>query len=326
MKYAFEVNKVYKHFGKVYALDGVTLNAEEGKIFALLGPNGAGKTTLVRMLSTLMEPDEGIIKVQGVDVMEEPERVRELIGLAGQYAAVDEFLTGRENLYMIGRLYRLDHKTAKTRAEEILQQLNLTDAADRTVRTYSGGMRRRLDVGASLVGRPQVLFLDEPTTGLDPRTRLDLWDIIRNLVASGTTILLTTQYLDEADALANRIAVLDHGKIIAEGTSDELKNRLGGDVVEFTLASSKDKQKALEVAQKISKNKPQFDEDSLVVSMTVKHGSKVLPQLVRSLDDAGVAPEALSLHRPSLDDVFLALTGNKTEAVEVKPAKKGRRR
>ena len=234
-----------KYYGDVKALDGVTLQAEQGTIFGLLGPNGAGKTTLVRMLSTLLAPDKGSAQVLGLDVVERPREVRKLIGLAGQFAAVDELLTGYENLYMVGRLYHLNQKEAKKRAKTVLQQLGLSDAASRLVKTYSGGMRRRLDLGASLVGQPKILFLDEPTTGLDPRTRLDLWQIIRELVAGGTSIMLTTQYLEEADELADMIAVIDHGKLIAEGTSDQLKARLGGDVVEFTMETAAEAQRSV---------------------------------------------------------------------------------
>ncbi len=321
--FAFEVEDVAKHFGSVKALDGVTLRAETGKIFGLLGPNGAGKTTLVRILSTLMETSSGSARVLGVDAMANPEKVRKLIGLAGQFAAVDEFLTGRENIYMIGRLYHLPMREVKKRAAELLDQLNLTEAADRPVRTYSGGMRRRLDLGASLVGRPKVLFLDEPTTGLDPRTRLDLWAIMRELVAEGTSILLTTQYLEEADELADKIAVIDHGKVIAEGTSDQLKSRLGDDVIEFQLSELKDKDKALVAVSKLASKSPTFEEDTLSVTVPVKEGSKALAGVVRALDNAKISPASLSLHRPSLDDVFLTLTGKKTEVPE--PTKHGRK-
>lgn len=314
--YAFEVKDVAKYYdgGKVKALDGVTLQAEQGKVFGLLGPNGAGKTTIVRMLSTLLSPTKGTAKVLGINVDEEPNKVREIIGLAGQYAAVDEFLTGRENIYMSGRLYHLSHAEAKKRTTDILERLQLTDAADRQVKTYSGGMRRRLDLGASLVGQPKILFLDEPTTGLDPRTRLDLWNIIRDLVAGGTTILLTTQYLEEADELADHIAVIDHGKVIAEGTSDQLKARLGGDVVEFQLAHKRDLAGALKAVADHAKKEPTVDEDGLTITVPVKDGSKSLMAVVSALNMAKIVPTILSLHRPSLDDVFLALTGKKTQS------------
>lgn len=324
--YAFEIEDVAKHYGEVKALDGVSLKAETGKVFGLLGPNGAGKTTLVRMLSTLLEPSRGTAKVLGVDVIENPNKVRKLIGLAGQFAAVDEYLTGYENMYMVGRLYHLSAKEAKNRAWSLLEELNLADAASRTVKTYSGGMRRRLDLGASLVGHPKILFLDEPTTGLDPRTRLDLWGIIRQLVSEGTSILLTTQYLEEADELADMIAVIDRGKVIAEGTSNQLKAKLGGDVVEFELHLPSDRDKALKAVSAIAKKKPTVDEDGLTVTVPVDDGSKSLLAIVRELDKARVEPNTLSLHRPSLDDVFLSLTGTKASSVtsSVKPKHRGR--
>lgn len=321
---AFEAKNVYKTFGKeVKALAGVSIEAEEGKIFGLLGPNGAGKTTLVNMWATLSQPDKGTLKVLGVDVQKNPDEVRRMIGLAGQYAAVDEFLTGYENLYMVGRLYRLSHKEAKARATDTLERLKLTDAAKRQVKTYSGGMRRRLDLGASLVGHPKVLFLDEPTTGLDPRTRQDLWGIIRDLVADGTSILLTTQYLEEADELADKIAIIDRGKIIAEGTSSQLKAKLGGDVVEFSVDNESKVEAALEVAKKFSSKKPSADGNA--ISMPAKDGSKSLLEVVRALDAAKISVESIALHRPSLDDVFLTLTGKKAVDQTVKKTKKGGR-
>lgn len=322
--FAFEVSDVAKYFGEVKALDGVTLKAETGKIFGLLGPNGAGKTTLVRMLSTLSDPDKGTAKVLGVDVTQQPNKVRGLIGLAGQFAAVDEFQTGRENITMVGNLYHLPKAQVKKRTEELLEQLDLLDAANRPVRTYSGGMRRRLDLGASLVAHPKVLFLDEPTTGLDPRTRLDLWGIIRGLVKEGTSILLTTQYLEEADELADKIAVIDHGKVIAEGTSEHLKRQFGGDVIEFTLAKMGDRGNALAALSNLSTKAPSFDEANMSISLPVKDGSKVLAEVVRALDKAKIEPANLSLHRPSLDDVFLSLTGKKTET-PVAPKNRGRK-
>ena len=325
MGYAFETKELVKHYGPVKALGGVSLHADEGKIFSLLGPNGAGKTTIIRILSTLLEATSGSAKVLGIDVDQNPTAVREIIGLAGQYAAVDEFQTGYENVYMTGLLYGLNRKEAKKRTAEILEELDLSDAANRVVRTYSGGMRRRLDLGASLVGRPKILFLDEPTTGLDPKTRLDLWNIIRDLVANGTSILLTTQYLEEADELADKIAVVNEGKVIAEGTSDELKARLGGDVVEFTLENASDKDSAFKAVSKLAKNSPSFDETNLSVTVPVKNGSKSLMSIVQALNDSNLTVEELSLHRPSLDDVFLSLTGSKTKEKE-SPSKKGGRR
>jgi ABC-2 type transport system ATP-binding protein len=320
MKIAFEATDVYKHFGDVKALDGVSLRAEHGKIFGLLGPNGAGKTTLVRMLSTLLTPDKGTIKVLGKDAVESPGAVREVIGLAGQYAAVDDFMTGRENLYMVGRLYHLNKQAAKDRAQEILERLSLLDASERPVRTYSGGMRRRLDVGASLVGQPKILFLDEPTTGLDPRTRLELWDIIRDLVKGGTSILLTTQYLEEADELADHIAVIDRGKVIIQGTSDQLKSHLGGDVIDFEVSQNK-QEAAINVVRKLGTKDPHVEGSHVI--LPIKDGSKKLVEVVRALDKAKIHPESIALHRPSLDDVFLAVTGQKTSSEE--PSKKPER-
>lgn len=326
---AFEASGIYKTFkdGNVKALAGVSLEAEEGKIFGLLGPNGAGKTTLVRMWTTLLGPDKGSLKVLGTDVVKHPDKVRRMIGLAGQYAAVDEFLTGYENLYMVGRLYRLSHKEAKQRARDILKDLHLDDAAKRQVKTYSGGMRRRLDLGASLVGHPKVLFLDEPTTGLDPRSRQDIWVIIRRLVADGTSILLTTQYLEEADELADKIAIIDRGKIIAEGTSDQLKAKLGGDVVEFQVNDESQVSSALAAASQFSSKKPTAE--GAVITMPAKNGSKSLLDVVRSLDEQKIAVESIALHRPSLDDVFLNLTGKKAKSTNQqsntkKPAKRKR--
>lgn len=320
MELAFEVKNLKKHFGDVKALDGVTLKAEVGKIFGLLGPNGAGKTTIVRMLSTLSQPTEGSLKVLGVDVVKDPTKVRTMIGLAGQYAAVDGFLTGRENLVMVGQLYRLSAKESKQRAKEILEQLDLVEAADRPAKTYSGGMRRRLDLGASLVGHPEILFLDEPTTGLDPRTRQDLWKIIRKLVEEGKSIVLTTQYLEEADELADKIAVIDHGKVIAEGTSNQLKARLGGDLVEVEFKKDAHLKQVQHLVEKFATKKVTVDGDTIKVP--VRDGSKGLLDIVRELDKAKIRPEAISLHRPSLDDVFLSLTGKKAEDEQPKKPKK----
>ena len=321
---AFEVVDVAKYYGDVKALDGVSLQAKQGMVYGLLGPNGAGKTTLVRMLSTLLKPDRGTAKVLGLDVVREADAVRKVIGLAGQFAAVDELLSGYENLYMVGRLYHLSAKESRERSLKILEQLGLADASKRLVRTYSGGMRRRLDLGASLVGRPKILFLDEPTTGLDPRTRLDLWQTIRDLVQQGTSILLTTQYLEEADELANQIAVMDHGKLIAEGTSDQLKTRMGGDVVQFSMSDAGEVQKSLQALHGLTEKPPVVDQDNLLqVTVPVEHGPKDLMSVVNRLNAANLTPTSLSLHRPSLDDVFLALTGKKVEEV-VPVAKHGR--
>lgn len=316
-EFAFEVRDIVRSFGEMKAVDGISLKSPQGKVFGLLGPNGAGKTTLVRMLSTLLSPDSGTMKVLGIDVQKSPNLVRQQIGLAGQFAAVDEFLTGRENINMVGSLYHLPKKEIKKRSNELLERLNLTDAADRPVRTYSGGMRRRLDLGASLVARPKVVFLDEPTTGLDPRTRLELWEIIRELISGGASVLLTTQYLEEADELADMIAVIDHGKVIAEGTSDQLKRRLGSDVVEFAVKNMNQYEKALTAVSAIGNKKPGFDPETMTLTLPVKDGSKAIIEVVRALDAAKVEPVSLSMHRPSLDDVFLSLTGKKTAAEPV---------
>jgi ABC-2 type transport system ATP-binding protein len=312
--------------GKVKALDGLSLEVEEGTVLGVLGPNGAGKTTCVRVLATLLKPDSGSATVAGVDVIKNPDQVRKLIGLSGQYAAVDETLTGWDNLVMFGRLYHLSNSQAKARATELLEQFKLTESAKRAITTYSGGMRRRLDLAAALIVRPKVLFLDEPTTGLDPRGRLDMWDAIKDLVAGGTTLLLTTQYLEEADQLADRIAVIDHGKVIANGTSDELKAQVGGEKLEVTVAPSSllATKAALEL---ITSHEAQIDEQFNRISIAVAGGSAALSDVVRALDGRSIEILDLALKRPSLDDVFLALTGHVAEIeekAEVKP--KGRRR
>lgn len=307
---AFEIQNIYKHFGDVKALNGVSLKSEEGTIYGLLGPNGAGKTTIVRILSTLLSPDKGIAKVADIDVNQCPEKVRGLIGLAGQFAAVDEFQTGYENIYMTARLYGLSRKEAKIRADNLLDVLELTNAAKRPVRTFSGGMRRRLDLGASLVGQPRVMFLDEPTTGLDPKTRLDIWEIIKDLVSKGTSILLTTQYLEEADQMAQKIGVVDKGKLIAEGTSKQLKALLGGDIVEFRLKHSNQKIAALKIAELHAKKAVKFDEETLTIKVPIRSGANDLMAIVQSLNDAKLSVSSLSLHQPTLDDVFLSLTSD----------------
>ncbi len=322
---AIVVERVSKQFDKTRALVNVSLKAERGKIFSLLGPNGAGKTTLIRILSTLILPDSGAARILGVDVVRKPEQVRRLIGLAGQHAAVDEFLTGHENIYMTGLLYGLNRREAKRRTQALLEKLDLVKAASRVVRTYSGGMRRRLDLGASLIGEPQLLFLDEPTTELDPKSRLDIWQIVRNLVANGTSILLTTQYLEEADELADHIAVLNEGKVIAEGTSNELKAKVGGDVVELGLEKIEDKDAILKAVAPLAKQTPSFDELSLSIRVPVKDGSKSLLAIVGALKEAKLSVGAISLHRPSLDDVFLTLTGHKTKAQVISAKKRGRK-
>jgi ABC-2 type transport system ATP-binding protein len=313
-----QVTDLHKAYGATKALDGLSLRVEAGKVLGLLGPNGAGKTTLVRVLASLLKPDSGVAMVDGLDVVHEAQAVRRVIGLAGQYAAVDETLTGRENLVMVGRLYGLKKKDAKAAAVEALDRLNLTDAADRIVRTYSGGMRRRLDLGASLVGRPKVLILDEPTTGLDPRTRIELWDFLKDLVAEGTTVLLTTQYLDEADELADTIVVIDRGKVIAEGTPDELKMKLGGDVLDVQVSSADSLERATRLLANATNNKPQVNDEERRIRIPVGENKAVdiLLSAVRTLDEAGVQLDDLGIHKPSLDDVFLALTGRDTRIIE----------
>jgi ABC-2 type transport system ATP-binding protein len=303
-----------RHFGPIKAVDGVDLAAPAGTVLGLLGPNGAGKTTIVRILTTLLDPDGGSARVAGYDVVRDAEALRSMIGLAGQYAAVDENLTGRENLDLVGRLYHLGRSEASRRADEMLERFELTDAASRTVKTYSGGMRRRLDLGASLVGRPQVLFLDEPTTGLDPRSRFGLWDVIRELVNDGTTLLLTTQYLEEADRLADHIAVIDGGRVIAEGTSDELKSRVGGDLLALRVADRARVAEAAAAIADLGSGAPQVVAESGEVSLPVREGASILAEVVRRLDAAGLEISDLALGRPSLDDVFLALTGHVAEA------------
>jgi len=298
-----------KHYGKTQALAGLDLVAEEGTVLGVLGPNGAGKTTAVRILTTLLQPDAGHAEVAGLDVVKDADALRSRIGLAGQYAAVDEYLTGYENLKMFGQLYHLSGAVSKRRAKELLERFDLVDAANRTVKTYSGGMRRRLDLAASLIMTPPVIFLDEPTTGLDPRGRLSMWDVISGLVAEGTTVLLTTQYLEEADQLANQIAVIDRGRVIAKGTADQLKEQVGGERLELTVAQGGNLDTALQTLRPYSVGEAQVERMTRRIVLPVAHGAQQLAAVVRDLDNAHIPLDDLSLRRPTLDDVFLSLTG-----------------
>jgi ABC-2 type transport system ATP-binding protein len=307
---AVETQEVTKYFGEVHALEGVSLSFEPGIVYGLLGPNGAGKTTLIRILATLSKPTSGVARVAGIDVREHPMAVRNRIGLGGQFAAVDGYQTGRENVEMVGRLYNLSAAETKKRADEVLEKIGLTDAADRQAKTYSGGMKRRLDLAASSIGRPEILILDEPTTGIDPGSRLDLWELIEDLVEGGTTLLLTTQYLEEADRLADRIGVIDHGRLIAEGTSAELKARMGGDVIELTV-ESEDTTRTIEALKTIAGEDPQVKGTTLQIPAI--RGVDTLTQVVRELDSGQIRPSNIGLRTPTLDDVFLALTGHFAE-------------
>lgn len=301
------VRNVTKSYGDVHALKDVSLNVPKGKVKALLGPNGAGKTTLVRIMTTLLKPDSGTVQIAGLNALTQTNELRTQIGLAGQYAAVDENLSGYENLFMFGKLYHLTTADAKRRATELLEQFKLTDAADRPSRTYSGGMRRRLDLAASLIVSPPVLFLDEPTTGLDPAARLDLWDVIRSLVKDGTTVLLTTQYLEEADQLADSIAVMNKGSIIAEGTADELKAAGGGNVLEVTIKEHDHIEDARSILNEISSQEVKLNKEHLHFVVPVEGAANDLIDVVRKLDAAGVTIVDIQLRRPTLDDVFIAL-------------------
>ena len=325
---------VRKAFGDVVALDGIDLSVPPGSVLGLLGPNGAGKTTMVRILTTLLEPDGGRAEVAGFDVVKDAEELRAHIGLAGQYAAVDETLTGHENLYLVGRLYHLPKDESRRRADSLLGRFDLSEAAHRPVRTYSGGMRRRLDLAAALVGEPEVLFLDEPTTGLDPAGRQGLWDVIKALVSGGTTLLLTTQYLEEADRLADTVAVIDHGHIIAEGTPDQMKSKVGGEVLEFRVNDPERMSDVSRILVAVCDSEPQVVVDQGFVSLQVgAEGSAVLTKLIRALDPEGIRVSELALRKPTLDDVFLALTGHAAEepppdgaeAPQPEPAGRGRR-
>ncbi|MFJ7219560.1 ATP-binding cassette domain-containing protein [Amycolatopsis sp. NPDC098790] len=313
---AVQVRGLVKTYGSTRALDGVDLDIPAGRVLGLLGPNGAGKTTTVRILTTLLRPDSGSAHVAGYDVLAQPDEVRQRIGLSGQYAAVDENLTGFENLYMVGRLYGRGKSAARTRARELLARFALEEAADRPAKGYSGGMRRRLDLAGALVAEPTVVVLDEPTTGLDPGGRLDTWGVIKELVADGTTVLLTTQYLEEADQLADSIVVIDHGKVIARGTADELKAQIGGERLELVVASPADLPTTLAVLREVGTGEPSGDDHTRRAEILVDTGPKALIEALRRLDAQGIAVQDVALHRPTLDDVFLSLTGHGAEAPE----------
>jgi ABC-2 type transport system ATP-binding protein len=311
-----EAQGLTKSFGEVRALEGLDLVAHSGSVTAVLGPNGAGKTTFVSTVATLLRPDSGEVRVGGIDAVADPQRVREIIGLAGQYASVEPGMTGTENLRMVARLFGLGRREARAAAAAVLERLGLADAGDRLVRTYSGGMRRRLDLGASLVGRPQLMLLDEPTSGLDPRGRLDLWEAIRNLVADGTDVLLTTQYLEEADQLARLVVIIDHGRVIAAGTPDELKDRAGRNVIEVRPRAGGDLPAVEEALARIGCEAPYTDIDTQRVSARVEGGADQLRDIVRTLDERGIDVDDVGLRRPSLDEVFLAVTGKRLEPTD----------
>src|SRR5829696_834498 len=316
MTATIEAHGLKKRFGKTIALDGLDLVADSGQVVAVLGPNGAGKTTFVRAVATLLRPDEGSLRVAGHDVREDSGAVRRAIGLAGQFAAIEPAMTGRENLEMVARLFGHGRRSAKSSAAAVLEQLGLADAGDRLARTYSGGMRRRLDLGASLVGAPRLLLLDEPTTGLDPRSRIELWDAIRTLVEGGTDVLLTTQHLDEADQLASHVVIVDHGRAVAAGSPTELKRRIGGDVVELHVRDGADLARAAELLARVDQGAPRIDVPTRRVSVRVDAGSDGLMTALRSVEDARIEIEDIALRQPNLDEVFLALTAQPTESHE----------
>ncbi len=320
-KSAISVKGLKKSFGQLKVLDGLTFSVKPGSILALLGPNGAGKTTTIRILSTLLQSDGGQAHVAGYDVLEQPDEVRASIGLTGQYAAVDELLTGEENLRMMGRLYRLSAVDTQRRAQELLKLVDLVDASKRVVKTYSGGMRRKLDLAMSIIASPPIIFLDEPTTGLDPRSRIAMWQAITGLARGGTTILLTTQYMDEADHLADQVIVMDDGKVIAEGTADQLKAKVGADRLEITISQKSNFEQAREI---IAKDKPQVDVQRRTLSVATKGGVRKLKEILQRLEDGDIEVESVSLHRPTLDDVFMTLTGHVAtqDALEDKQSKK----
>lgn len=315
---------IVKLYGDVRALDGMDLVVPRGHVVGLLGPNGAGKTTMVRILSTLLKPTSGSARVAGFDVVRQADEVRRAIGLTGQYAAVDEYLTGRENLRMFGDLYHLEPSYVRARSTDLLEAFDLADAADRPARTYSGGMRRRLDLAASLIAKPSILFLDEPTTGLDPRSRMGMWSVIKELVAEGTTVLLTTQYLEEADQLAEDIVVIDHGRVIAHGSAEQLKDQIGGDRIEVTIRDESLVPEAVVAIGSVSTGTPLVSQSH--ISAPVSGGSTVLVDAIRALDARGIEVDDLALRRPTLDDVFLSLTGRVAEEEAPVPTKRGRRR
>lgn len=311
--YAIEVKNLKKSYGKLKVLSGINFNVKPGTILALLGPNGAGKTTTIRILSTLLQPDGGQAKVSGFDVVKEPDDVRRNIGLTGQYAAVDGYITGEENMLLMGRLYRLSREDTKRRTKQLIEQFDLVEASTRPVKNYSGGMKRRIDLAMSLIASPPIIFLDEPTTGLDPRSRQGMWDMIKQLAKSGTTILLTTQYMDEADNLADNIVVIDGGKVIAEGTADQLKAKVGSDRLEITIGKKSNFDKAVDI---IDGKSLQVDTGRRAVSFASKGGVRKLRETLENLDSAKIEVETISLHRPTLDDVFMTLTGHTATTVE----------